>query len=144
MLGLFDFLGQIITPITSLIDNLTTTDKEKLELKNKLQQINNLYNSKVLEYQSNIARYQEKIIVSEATGRSWLQRNWRPILMFAITLILINNYIIFPYLHIYYPSIIILTLPTGLWTLLTAGVSGYILGRSGEKIVQNLKNKGRL
>lgn len=141
MLGIFDLLGEVIQPITSLIDNLTTTDKEKLQLKNELQKIQNTYQSKVLEYQSNISRYQEKIIVSEAKGKSWTQRNWRPILMLSITLILINNYIIFPYLHIYFPEVVVLNFPTGLWTLLTTGVGGYILGRSGEKISQNINNK---
>ena len=138
MLGIFDLLGQVIKPITDLIDNLTTTDKEKLELKNKLQQINNLYNSKVLEYQSDIARYQEKIIVQEAKGGYW-QRNWRPFLMLSITFILINNYIIFPYLHLYFKQIVTLKFPAGFWALLTTGVGGYVLGRSGEKISENFK-----
>ncbi len=29
-MGIFDFLGSIIKPITDLIDNLTTTDEEKI------------------------------------------------------------------------------------------------------------------
>lgn len=142
MLGLFDFLGQVVQPITKLIDDLTTTDKEKLELKNKLQEIQNTYNSKVLEYQASVTKYQEKIIVAEETGKSWMQRNWRPILMLAITFILINNYIIFPYLHVFSKNIVVLQFPSGLWTLLTTGVGGYILGRSGEKIAKNLKKGG--
>jgi len=141
MLGIFDLLSGIVKPITDMIDNLTTTDKEKLQLKNKLLEIQNLYNSKILEYENNISKYREQIIISESQGSSWLQRNWRPILMVSITLILINNYILFPYLHTIFSQIVVLNFPNGLWTLLTTGITGYILGRSGEKISLNLKNK---
>jgi len=37
-------------------------------------------------------------------------------------------------------KVVVLELPGGLWALLTTGVGGYVVGRSGEKIVQSIKN----
>jgi len=66
---------------------------------------------------------------------NWLQRNWRPILMVIIMLILLNNYIIAPYVMLFFPkSALVLELPPALFTLLTIGVGGYVIGRSAEKI----------
>lgn len=74
------------------------------------------------------------IIMAEANGRSWLQRNWRPILMLVITIIIANNYIFFPYASIFTDKVAMLDLPDKLWTLMTVGVGGYIAGRTIEKV----------
>jgi len=78
------------------------------------------------------------IILAEAKG-GWLQRNWRPMLMLSIMAIVVNNYILFPYLSMWTDKVTVLELPGGLWGLLTTGAGGYVLGRSGEKIAQSLK-----
>ena len=78
------------------------------------------------------------IILAEAKG-NWLQKSWRPLLMMAVMAIVVNNYILFPYLSMWTEKVVVLELPGGLWTLLTTGVGGYVAGRSGEKIVQSLR-----
>tara|TARA_Y100000310_G_scaffold314511_1_gene363952 strand:- start:953 stop:1357 length:405 start_codon:yes stop_codon:yes gene_type:complete len=78
-----------------------------------------------------------EIILAEARG-GWLQRNWRPMLMVAVMAIIVNNYILFPYLSLWTDKVVVLELPGGLWALLTTGVGGYVVGRSGEKIAERL------
>lgn len=78
-----------------------------------------------------------EIILAETRG-GWLQRNWRPMLMVAIMAIVVNNYILFPYLSLWTDKVVVLELPGGLWALLTTGVGGYVVGRSGEKIAGRL------
>ncbi len=78
-----------------------------------------------------------EIILAEARG-GWLQRNWRPMLMVAVMAIVVNNYILFPYLSLWTDKVVVLELPGGLWALLTTGVGGYVVGRSGEKIAERL------
>lgn len=75
-------------------------------------------------------------VKAEAQGESWLQRNWRPILMLTIVFIIFNNYVLVPYLALFTSKIVVLELPGGLWALLNVGVGGYVAGRSGEKIAQ--------
>ena len=69
-----------------------------------------------------------------------MHETWRPALMFVLTSILTLNYIILPVVNIITP-IVPPTLPTELWTLLTVTSGGYIVGRSGEKIVTTWKEK---
>lgn len=78
-----------------------------------------------------------EIILAEARG-GWLQRSWRPMLMVAVMAIIVNNYILFPYLSMWTDKVVVLELPGGLWALLTTGVGGYVVGRSGEKIAERL------
>ena len=73
---------------------------------------------------------QKAIIVAEATGKSWLQRNWRPLLMLVFTIIIAFNYIVAP-LFSRQP----LPIPPDMWDLLKIGIGGYIVGRSAEKIM---------
>ena len=80
-----------------------------------------------------------EIILAEAKG-NWLQRSWRPLLMLSVMAIVVNNYILFPYLSMWTTKVVVLELPGGLWALLTTGVGGYVVGRSGEKIAQSIKN----
>ena len=134
------FVSNIIGPVASLIDSLHTSDEEKLIMKAKLMEIEKDTISKAIDFEETLINAKRDIIVAEAQGESWLQRNWRPILMLVCVIIVANNYIVFPYLHLVFPeSVMMLELPDWLWKLMMLGVGGYIAGRSGEKIVDNWK-----
>ncbi|MFZ5653158.1 MAG: 3TM-type holin [Pseudomonadota bacterium] len=83
------------------------------------------------------------IIKAEAQGSSWLQRNWRPILMLTIVAIVANNYLVSPWLNAIFgaDTAPILDLPERLWALMNLGVGGYVAGRSGEKMVALWRGK---
>lgn len=87
---------------------------------------------------ASVIEQQVKVILAEAQG-SWLQRNWRPILMLSIVAIVVNNYILFPYANLFGVQAVILELPPELFTLMTVGVGGYVAGRSAEKVMQEYK-----
>jgi len=73
---------------------------------------------------------QKEVIVAEATGHSWLQRNWRPITMLVFVYIVAHNYIVAPLF-----SLKELPIPPDMWSLLKIGIGGYVIGRSVEKTV---------
>lgn len=81
-----------------------------------------------------ITEARSNVIMAETQGQSWLQRNWRPLLMLVIIVIVANNYIIYPYLSIFTDKVRVLDLPDRLWQLMEIGVGGYILGRTVEKV----------
>lgn len=62
-----------------------------------------------------------------------LKESWRPILSFTMIIILINQFIILPYLAIV-KNVSILALPDQLWTVLFIFLGVYGAGRSYEKI----------
>jgi hypothetical protein len=80
------------------------------------------------------------IILAEARGESWLQRNWRPLLMMTCIAIIANNYVLYPYLKAIFGWGVALELPESLWELLKIGVGGYVVGRSLEKGLDVWKN----
>jgi hypothetical protein len=76
------------------------------------------------------------VIAAEAGGESWLQRNWRPLLMCVFGLIVFNNYVLAPYLEALVSFSVTLAIPPAMWDLLKLGIGGYIVGRSAEKAVR--------
>jgi hypothetical protein len=80
------------------------------------------------------------IILAEAQGESWLQRNWRPLLMMTCIAIVANNYVLYPYLRLFFSAAPMLDMPTELWNLLQIGVGGYVVGRSVEKGIDLWRN----
>lgn len=81
------------------------------------------------------------VIVAEAKSEHWIVAAWRPITMLTFTAIVANNYILYPYLSLFWENAPILTLPKDLWDLLKIGLGGYIVGRSVEKTATNWKGK---
>jgi hypothetical protein len=91
--------------------------------------------NKLIDTYIEIEKLKASVIETEMSG-NWLQRSWRPILMLSLVVIVINNYILFPYFP---ETLTMLDLPNELWNLLTIGVGGYVAGRSIEKAVKIYK-----
>jgi hypothetical protein len=130
-MGLLDSLNPvkaIIDSVKGVIDELSTTDEEKGEIKLKLDRVGLELETAVMGFKAQIAEHQAKVIITEAKG-GWLQRNWRPCLMFVFMAILVNNYVLLPYI----PGVNPLVFETAFWGLLTVGVGGYIGSRGYEK-----------
>ena len=125
-------------PISDIIDSLHTSKEEKAAA--KLAMINAQG-----ALQNELIGYQKDIIIAEATGESWLQRNWRPIIMLLFGSLLAWNYVVAPlgtWLAAMFagPAFPALEMPPEFYTLLTVGIGGYIGGRSTEKAIKNWKN----
>ena len=75
-----------------------------------------------------LERTAANVIMAEANGESWLQRNWRPMLMVLFGIIIANNFLIVPIFNTPTADI-----PPDMWDLLKLGLGGYVLGRSAEK-----------
>lgn len=122
MLGL---LGSIAAPILqgvfNVIDQSVEDKDQAARIKARLQEM-------VLSGQMKEIEAAARIIVAEAQGESWLQRNWRPMLMCLFGVIVANNFIVVPLFATPRAEI-----PPDMWDLLKIGVGGYVVGRSVEK-----------
>lgn len=125
------FIGGIFQPVVDLIDNLSTSDEERLELQAEIKQIENDFVSRILDYEGKLLELQSSIINSEIKGENWLQRNWRPIGMLNL-LCLITAAAIG----------LIDPLPDKILTIVEWGFGGYIIGRSAEKIAKTVTGSG--
>ena len=119
-------LSAITGPLFSVIDKAVTDKDEANRLKSEIQ-------SQLIESQDSLLKAQMQIILAEAQGESWLQRNWRPLLMIVIVAVIANNYLLAPYLGAIFGMGLQLDLPERLWDLMTIGVGGYVTGRTVEK-----------
>lgn len=75
------------------------------------------------------------IVQAEAQSEHWLTATWRPMVMLAFAAIVVNNYLLYPYLRLFWSEAPVLELPEAVWHLLTIGIGGYTVGRSVEKMV---------
>ncbi len=93
----------------------------------------------ILQQQNDAITAASNIVMAEAQGESWLQRNWRPLTMLMFVFIIFNNYILGAYLPLLHIPFAMIPLPPDMWTLLEIGLGGYVVGRSVEKSISNWK-----
>lgn len=129
-------IGKVLTGVLEVIDK-SVEDKDKAnQLKADLTTAFN--NADLTKFQT-LVENQAKLVLGEIQGESWLQRNWRPILMISIVAIVVNNYLIFPYLSLWTDKVVVLALPERLFQLMSIGVGGYVVGRTVEKGIDKWK-----
>ena len=124
----------IITAGTMLIEKLFPDPIKRAEAQATLLQLEQSGELKKIEASM-------QIIVAEAKSEHWIVAAWRPITMLVFVFIIANNYIIYPYLNLFFDTGIELALPDHLWQLLKIGLGGYVVGRSAEKGIKSWKGK---
>lgn len=149
------FWSALIEPVSSIFCKGLDIVDDLVEDKDLARKVKSELQIKMLDIANNefvtTIKSQSDIIVAEATGDSWIQRNWRPLTMLMFVAIIANNYILAPYLGLLLgPEYkLMLDLPPAIWETIKLGLSGYVVGRSMEKIangnglsglVGNLKN----
>ena len=80
-----------------------------------------------------------QVITAEAKSEHFLVAAWRPITMLTFVFIIANNYILYPYLSLFWEAAPTLAIPPDLWDLLKIGIGGYVAGRTGEKMMSTFK-----
>ena len=128
-------VGSLVNAIGGIIDDLNTSDEEKLAAKLALSQLENDITIRLIEAESTVVQEKAKVLVGEAQGAPWMQRNWRPITMMTFVFIVAWNFILAPLFR--QPFLVI---PDQMWNLLQLGIGGYIIGRSVEKGLKTYTN----
>lgn len=129
MIGITELVAGVFKPAAELIDELFTSDDERLKHKERLLDVQAASMQKVFDYEKEMLEAKSKIVLAEASSSHWLAANWRPITMLTFLVLVLGDSLGF--------------LPNELnqeaWTLLEIGLGGYVVGRSGEKIAKTLK-----
>lgn len=110
-------LSNLVSEIGGIIDSLTLSSKEKMQLRASLTEV-------LSRFEADLQKEQSSVIRSESQG-NWLQRSWRPIVMLTFSAVVL--------LGIFTP----LPLPddgSRFWDLLEIGLGGYVIGRSFESV----------
>lgn len=118
------FGGSVVKDLLGGLDNLFTSKEEKIKAENVIKQI-------LIQKELELQKMQTEIIVAEAKG-NWMQRSWRPILMLSFGFIVIYVKFVAPLFDLKIPE-----LENEFWNLLQIGIGGYVIGRTGEKMMNS-------
>lgn len=129
MIKVIDLIAGIFKPAAELIDELHTSEHERLEAKTKLLEVQAAAMQTAFDYESGILESRAKIVHAEASSSHWLTANWRPITMLTFLVLVVGDAL----------QLLPNPLRDEAFLLLEIGLGGYILGRSGEKIVKTMK-----
>ena len=128
-MNLISLVSNIFAPFAKLVDDVHTSTEEKQILKNQALAMQNAITSQMIEYEKQLLDSQSKIIMSEATGESSLQRNWRPVTMLTfLVLVVLDSF-----------GWLANPLSSEAWLLLQIGLGGYVGSRGLEKTVKTWK-----
>ena len=134
-MSFLSIVGSIIEPVTKLVDDLHTSDEEKLLIKERVLVLQAKAYSEALEYEKAQLEAQASIIKAEAQGQSWIQRSWRPITMLTFLVLVVCDSF----------GLLAFRLSEEAWTLLQIGLGGYVVSRGVEKVTPQwadaLKNR---
>ena len=125
-------IAALIPAITSLIG--TAIDKA-IPDKDKAEELKMQVTLEAMKGNNNELQEATKIILAEAQGESWLQRNWRPALMLWFAGLVGAHWLGFT------PPNLSDSVVNSLLDIVQIGIGGYVLGRSGEKIMKAYKDK---
>jgi hypothetical protein len=130
-MSFLNIIGEIITPVTNLIDKMHTSDAEKMEIKAQMLKLQAQAYTQALDFEKTQLQAKSDIIKAEANGQSWLQRSWRPITMLTFLVLVVCDAF----------GLLAFRLSAEAWTLLQIGLGGYVVGRSAEKIAPTIMSK---
>jgi len=122
---MWNFVSGLIAPVTDLVGKFVEDKDKANELRAQMFGVQMTMAEKMMDYEKQLLEAQKSVIVAEATGQSWMQRNWRPITMLTFLFLVVADS--FGWLAF--------RLADQAWTLLQIGLGGYVTGRSLEKIV---------
>lgn len=129
MIGVLDLIAGIFKPAAELIDELHTSTDEKNKHKERLLSVQAAAMQTVFDYEKASLEGQQKIVQAEASSEHWITAAWRPLTMMVMLPLVVGDSLGW--------------LPNPLrdeaWILLQLGIGGYVVGRSGEKIVKEVK-----
>ena len=128
-MGIIDLIGSIFKPAAELVDELHTSEEERLKHKERLLEVQAIAMQTVFDYETENLTARADIVNSEAQSEHWIVAAWRPIVMLSLTaLVIVDSF-----------GWLANPLSEEAWLLLQIGLGGYVVGRSGEKIAKTIR-----
>ena len=122
---IWNLIGTIGGRVLDIVDDVVEDKDAANNLKFQIQK-------QLIETKSSELEAQAKIVLAEAQG-SWLQRNWRPLLMITFAGLVVAHWFGFTAPNI--PE----SVQNSLLNIVMVGVGGYVMGRSAEKVADKWK-----
>jgi hypothetical protein len=124
-----EVIKAVVSPILGIIDKLVPDKDQANQLKAEITNALLTFDTKKLEKSADI-------IIAEANGESWIQRNWRPLVMLTFAGLIVAHWLGFT------PENLPPEQVMELLNIVKIGLAGYVVGRSAEKVAKNWKPNG--
>jgi len=132
-MNIFAIIKDIFAPAAKLVDDLHTSDEEKLQQKaNMLETYASVLEFGV-QFESEQLKAKSRIIEAEAKSEHWLTATWRPITMLTFMAMLAAYW--FGWIDPNEAERITPELMSDIFDLMKIGIGGYIGSRGLEKVV---------
>jgi len=128
---LLGILGLIQTVAGGLLDlgKKYIPDKDKqVQFEKEVAQMQSTLIAKQIDANIEELKAGSSVVTAEATGESWLQRNWRPIVMMIFTSLVVCFWFGITPVNADQETIM------ELFSIVKIGLGGYVIGRSAEKV----------
>ena len=134
-MSIIDGIVSVFNPIRDIIDNVSTTDEERLHYQNLLTKAENKLEAKYIDLEKKALDSKKEIITAELKQDDNYTKRARPTIVYGGLLILFLNHVALPWIAYFtgqqLPTI---DLPSEFW-LAWGGVTGvYAFGRTKEKM----------
>lgn len=120
----------LISPLSSIIGKVVDKVAPDAGMAEKLKAE---ITHELLKADSDALKKQADIIMSEANGASWLQRNWRPLVMINFAVLITAHWLGFTPENMSDAQVL------ALLDIVQVGLGGYVVGRSAEKVMREYK-----
>ncbi len=114
------------------VEGLVTSGDERGAVRQAIFEAQAELASKALEYEQTVTEAQSAVIVAEAKSEGLLTRTWRPTVMLFFSALVGAHWLGFT------PDNLDPAAVLELLAIVKYGLSGYVVGRSGEKIAKTL------
>lgn len=122
--------GLIATGVGKLLEGIFSTVDQVVADKDLAVKIKAQIELAVLAFQTELVHAAASIITAEAQGQSWLQRNWRPLVMCIFTSLITAKWMGWSA-----PGISE-AIELKLLDIIQIGLGGYVIGRSAEQVTK--------
>ncbi len=131
--------GGFLSGVSDILKDVVADPTKKAEIMKKIEELHTSVQLKQIDESiTQINADKEALNTVNATmqeedkSEHFLTYSWRPIIGYTLAIILINNYVCYPYLHNY--GVVILDIPTSVWITLGSILGVTAAGRTWEKI----------
>lgn len=135
-MSILAFLQSAFKPAVELIDDLHTSEEEKLTMKASILGIQAGLMGEAMSLEKTVIESKTAIITTEAKSDSWLTKNMRPLVVSMFSLAVMAYWFgLTPTDPSTGLSTIPLTIIQDMYTVVKIGLGGYITSRGAEKII---------
>jgi len=138
------FGGNLLEGLSKLVSNFKLSPEKKAELEAlfethrfEIAKLEAEYESKLLDHEAKIVESVNATMREEAKSEHWLQWSWRPLVGITFCAVIVNNYILLPYLRS--KGLAPIEIPAGIWDSMLV-VLGVAAGTRGWQKAMEAKN----